>query len=111
MANTYNWTINKLDVRPTQDSLSDVVYNIHWTYTATSDQTDVEGNAYTAEAIGTSPVGEPDPNNFTDFTDLTQSQVEAWITADGSLTNIEDHVDSMIEEKITPTSEAKDVPW
>ena len=29
MANTYAWTINKLDVRPTQDSLSDIVYNIH----------------------------------------------------------------------------------
>jgi hypothetical protein len=60
MANTYAWTINKLDVRPTQDSLSDVVYNIHWTYTATSDQLDKEGNAYSTSLIGTSPVGEPD---------------------------------------------------
>lgn len=111
MANTYAWTINKLDVRPDQDSLSDVVYNIHWTYTATSDQVDSDGNAYTAEAIGTSPVGEPDPENFTDFANLTQSQVEDWLTADGSLANIEDHVDSMIEEKITPTSETKDAPW
>ena len=111
MANTYAWTINKLDVRPTQDSLSNVVYNIHWTYTATSDQVDSNGKAYTAEAIGTSPVGEPDPENFTDFNNLTQSQVEEWLTADGSLANIRDHVDSMIEEKITPTSETKDVPW
>tara|TARA_R100001463_G_scaffold113786_1_gene168960 strand:- start:7922 stop:8257 length:336 start_codon:yes stop_codon:yes gene_type:complete len=111
MANTYNWTINKLDVRPTQDSLSDVVYNIHWTYTATSDQTDPDGNAYTAEAIGTSVVGEPDPEDFTSFDDLTKSQVEEWLNADGSLANIGDHVDSMIEEQITPTSEAKDVPW
>lgn len=111
MANTYAWTINKLDVRPTQDSLSNVVYNIHWTYTATSDQVDSDGNAYTAEAIGTSSVGEPDPENFTDFANLTQSQVEEWLTADGSLANIGDHVDSMIEEKITPISETKDVPW
>ena len=111
MGNTYAWTINKLDVRPTQDSLSDVVYNIHWTYTATSDQVDSDGNAYTAQAIGTSPVVAPDPDNFTAFADLTQSQVEGWLTADGSLSNIGDHVDSMIEEKITPTSEAKDVPW
>ena len=99
MANTYAWTINKLDVRPTQDSLSDVVYNIHWTYTATSDQLDSDGNAYTAQAIGTSPVGEPDPENFTDFANLTQSQVEGWLTADGSLENIGDHVDSIIEKK------------
>ena len=111
MANTYTWTINKLDVYPTEDSLSDVVYNIHWTYTATSDQLDSDGNAYKAEAIGTSSVEAPDPNDFIAFADLTQSQVEDWLNADGTLANIEDHVDSMIEEKITPTSEAKDVPW
>jgi len=111
MANTYNWTINKLDVRPTQDSLSDVVYNIHWTYTATSDQTDPDGNAYTAEAIGTSVVGKPDPEDFTAFDDLTKSQVEEWLNADGSLANIADRVDSKIQKQITPTSEAKDVPW
>ncbi len=111
MANTYTWTINKLDVHPTEDSLSDVVYNIHWTYTATSDQLDASGNPYTAEAIGTSNVSKPNPEDFTSFDDLTQSQVEDWLTADGTLANIGDHVDSMIEEKITPTSEAKDVPW
>lgn len=111
MANTYAWTINKLDVRPTQDSLSDVVYNIHWVYTATSDQVDSYGDAYTAQAIGTSSVVAPDPDNFTAFANLTQSQVEGWLTTDGSLENIRDHVDSMIEEKITPTSEAKNVPW
>ena len=111
MANTYTWTINKLDVRPVQDLLSDVVYNIHWAYTATSDQLDSDGNAYTAQAIGTSSVAAPDSDNFTAFADLTQSQVEGWLNADGSLSNIGDHVDSMIEEKITPTREAKDVPW
>lgn len=111
MANTYTWTINKLDVRPTQDSLLDVVYNVHWTYTATSDQADPEGNAYTASAIGTSVVGEPDPENFTSFDDLTKSQVEEWLNADGTLSNIGGHVDSLLEEQITPTSEAKDAPW
>lgn len=111
MANTYAWTINKLDVRPTQNSLSDVVYNIHWTYTATSDQVDSDGNAYTVKTIGTSPVGEPNPNDFTDFDDLTQSQVEGWLAMDGSIENINDHVDSIIEEKITPSSKTKDVPW
>jgi len=111
MANTYAWTINKLDVRPNQDSLSDVVYNIHWTYTATSDQTDPEGNAYTASAIGTSPVSDPNPENFTAFADITKSQVEGWLAMDGSIANINDHVDTMIEEYINPVSEAKDVPW
>lgn len=111
MANTYAWTINKLDVRPTQDSLSDVVYNIHWTYTATSDQLDEEGNPYKAQLIGTSPTGKPDANNFTNFNDLTQAQVEEWLSADQSIANIQDAADAQLEQIITPISVTKDIPW
>jgi hypothetical protein len=111
MANTYAWTINKLDVRPAQDSLSDVVYNIHWTYIATSDQLDGEGNPYKVELIGTSPVGEPDVDNFTNFNDLTQAQVEEWLVADQSVANIQEAADNQLEQIITPVSIAKDIPW
>ena len=111
MANTYAWTINKLDVRPTQDSLSNVVHTIHWTYTATSDQLDSNGNPYKTELIGTSPVGEPDAANFTNFENLTQAQVEEWLAADQSIANIQEAADSQLEEKITPSSITKDIPW
>lgn len=111
MANTYAWTINKLDVRPTQDSLSDVVYNVHWSYTATSDQLDPDGNAYTETIIGTSPAGDVDPDDFTAFADLTESQVQEWINADLSIANIQESADATLNEKITPSSERKDVPW
>lgn len=111
MANTYAWTINKLDVRPTQDELSNVVYNIHWTYTATSDQLDSDGNPYTVSLIGTSPAGEPDASDFTDFENLTQAQVEGWLAADASISNIQEAADAQLEQIITPTSITKDVPW
>ena len=44
MANTYSWQINALDTYPTQDSFTDVVYNIHWVLTATTSVNDEEGN-------------------------------------------------------------------
>ena len=112
MANTYAWTINKLDVRPTQDSLSDVVYNIHWTYTATSDQVDSDDNAYTASAIGTCSVAAPDPDNYIAFGSLTQSNVVGWLEAsDLNIDALKANLDAQIAEVITPTSVAKDVPW
>ena len=112
MANTYSWTINALDTYPTQDSLSDVVYNIHWGLTATSDQTDSDGNAYTASAIGTQVVGAADSESFTAFADLTQSDVEGWLEAsDLEIADIKAGLDSQITEKITPTSVTKSTPW
>lgn len=112
MANTYSWTINALDTYPTQDSLTDVVYNIHWALTATSDQTDDEGVAYSATSIGTQTVGAPDADSFTAFDSLTQADVEGWLEAsDLDITALKDGLDSRVSEQIAPTSETKDVPW
>jgi hypothetical protein len=111
MANTYSWTINALDTYPTQDSLADVVYNIHWGLTAESDQTDADGNAYTANSIGTQTVAAADADDYTAFEDLTQEVVEAWLEASElDVEAIKEGLDSQIEEKITPTSVTKQLP-
>ena len=112
MANTYSWQINALDTYPSQESLTDVVYNIHWGLTATSDQTDTDGNAYTANSIGTQTVSAADADDYTAFEDLTQEVVEAWLGASElDVDGIKAGLDAQIEEKITPISVTKDVPW
>jgi hypothetical protein len=112
MANTYTWQINDLDIRPAQDSLTDVVYNIHWGLTAISDQNDSDGNAYTATSIGTQTVAAPDADNFTAFEDLTQEIVEAWLEAsDLDIEPIKAGLDFQIAEAIAPTSVTKSAPW
>ena len=112
MANTYTWQINALDTNPTQGELADVVYNIHWRLVGTSDQIDTDGNAYTADLIGTQTVPAPTSEDFTAFEDLTQEILEAWLEAsDLDVKAIKDNLDAQIEEKITPTSVTKSVPW
>ena len=112
MANTYSWTINKLDVHPTEESLSDVVYNVHWGYTATSDQKDKEDNPYSITSIGTQDVGAPDPNSYIAFDSLKESDVVGWLKAsDLDVNQLKAGLDSQIAELINPTSVAKDVPW
>lgn len=111
MANTYSWSIYALDTYPSKESLTDVVYNIHWGMTATSDQTDAEGNAYTANSIGTQTVAAPDAENYTAFDNLTQGIVEAWLEAsDLDVDAIKAGLDTQITEKITPTSVTKQLP-
>ena len=111
MANTYSWQINALDTYPSQEDLADVVYNIHWGLTATSDQTDADGNAYTANSIGTQTVAAPDADDYTAFEDLTQEIVEAWLEAsDLDVEAIKEGLDTQIVEKITPTSVTKQLP-
>ena len=112
MANTYTWTINALDVHPIEDALTDVVYNVHWGMTATSDQTDSDGNFYSTNAIGTQTIAAPVTDTFTPFDDLTLEIVEGWLEAsDLDVDAIKAGLDAQIVEKITPTSESKSVPW
>lgn len=111
MANTYSWSINALDTYPSQDSLTDVVYNIHWGLMATSNQNDADGNAYTANFIGTQTIAAPDAEDFTAFDDLTQEIVEAWLEAsDLDIEAIKVNLDAQLVEKITPTSVTKQLP-
>ena len=112
MANTYTWQINALDTNPTQGDLADVVYNIHWGLTATSEEVNEDGNPYTATSIGTQSVAAPDGESFTAFENLTQEIVEGWLeTSDLDVEAIKASLDSQITEAITPTSVTKSVPW
>ena len=107
MATTYDWNCKTVDCYPTDQSYTDVVYNVHWIVTGTSDQKDSEGNFYTATNIGTQTVSTSDLSSFTPFADLTNADVVAWtkeaMGAD-QVTALETNIQSQIDSEITPTS-------
>ncbi len=107
MATTYDWNCRTVDCYPTDQSYTDVVYNVHWIVTGTSDQKDSEGNFYTATNIGTQTVSTSDLSSFTPFADLTNADVVAWtkeaMGAD-QVTALEANIQSSIDSEITPTS-------
>ena len=74
MANTYAWDCRTVDVYPTHDSNSDVVYNVHWRLNATSDQThevDGEDVPYTASVYGTQNISTDDIEKFKAYSPKT----------------------------------------
>ena len=107
MATTYDWNCRTVDCYPTDQSYTDVVYNVHWIVTGTSDQKDSEGNFYTATNIGTQTVSTSDLSSFTPFADLTNADVVAWTKAAmgaEQVTVLEANIQSSIDLEITPTT-------
>ena len=104
---TYNWNCKTVDCYPEQNNEADVVYNVHWIVTGTSDQLDPEGVAYSATNIGTQTLDTSQITNFIPFEDLTNDEVVAWTKGamgDEQVASIEASIQSQIDSLITPTS-------
>ena len=103
MADTYTWGIAQLE-RKVSDG---AVYTAHWTVTATREVTG--GDDLTANSYGSIGFGEPDPNNFTPYADLTEGQVVGWVLA-ALGDDICDGLTAQLDAKQKPI-DASGVPW
>ena len=102
--NTYTWDCKTVDVYPTHESLTDVVYNVHWRLTGT----DPTGT-YSATVIGSEmlSVESIQPEGFIPVANLTNAQVTAWVEEQmgaDRVAGLKASVDSQITEDITPTT-------
>ena len=103
----YDWNCRTVDARPLEEGETDVVYNVHWRVTGTSDELNPEGNAYSSGSIGTQIVTWNPEGAFIPFEDLTNDIVVEWTkSAMGveQVTTIEASIESQINSLITPTS-------
>jgi len=74
MAITYEWRFEQIECS-TADEPPDCAKIVHWRLNGV-DEDGVTGSIY-----GTCTLGEPDPENYIAFDDLTQSQVQAWVVS------------------------------
>jgi hypothetical protein len=111
MANTYTWNCKTVDVYPSYESQTDVVYNVHWILKGESDQQDSEGNNYMATVYNSQTLSLEDiGSNFIPFADLTNATVAGWVeSALGTekINELKSAIDDKIDEQINPTSETK----
>ena len=107
MANTYSWNCRTVDCYPTFDEQSDVVYNVHWRLTATSNQVDSNDNPYVASVYGTQAISTDDIENFIPFADLTNTIVTGWVEdiwGEDKVAEMKTNLDNNINDQINPTS-------
>ena len=110
MAISYNWNVSTVDVYPTDEGQTNVIYNVHWRLNATDTQVDAEGNPYTASVYGTQVLDTSDLSGFIDFDSVTAAEVQGWVESamgEEEVQSLKDSLDSKIAGEINPTSVTK----
>jgi len=101
---TLSWIIERLLVKPTEGTLTDVVITADWRCNGTD-------GTYSGTCYGSASFAPP-TENFTPYEDLTQDQVLGWCFANGvDQSAIEANVAQQIENQINPPIIAPPLPW
>ena len=101
---TISWIIERLLVKPTEGSLTDVVITADWRCNGSQD-------SYSGTCYGSCSFAPPS-GSFTPYKDLTQQQVLDWCFANGvDKTAIEANVTAQIENQIDPPVVVLPLPW
>ena len=101
---TLSWIIERLFVKPTEGSLTDVVITADWRCNGTDE-------TYSGTCYGSCSF-QPPSGSFTPYDDLTQEQVLGWCFANGvDKTTIEANVTQQINDQINPPVVTLPLPW
>ena len=103
---TYDWNCKTVDVVLQEEGLTDVVYNVHWIVTGTSD-------TYSSTSIGTQTVTLDESTPFISFADLTNDIVVGWTKAamgEEQVASIESGIADAIEKEINPVTATMQLP-
>jgi hypothetical protein len=111
MAITYQWVIQQMVTKPTEDGLQDVVIQANWLYRGID--TDDTGKiiAVVAESGQTPFTTPPNPDTFIPYVDLTEAQVIAWIEANVDMVQLNALIDYDIEQVLNPPVVILPLPW
>jgi hypothetical protein len=101
---TINWIIERLLVKPTEGTLTDVVITADWRCNGSQDN--YSGTCYGSASFA------PPSGSFTPYDQLTEQQVLDWCFANGvDQKAIEANVTAQIENQINPPVIAPPLPW
>ena len=103
---TYDWNCKTVDVVLQEEGLTDVVYNVHWIVTGTSD-------TYSSTSIGTQIVTLDESTPFVPFADLTNDIVVGWTKdamGEEQVASIESGIADAIEKEINPVTATMQLP-
>lgn len=105
---TATWDIAQLERKlPDGETCPDgAVYTVHYTV-------NLEQDGETAGAYGSVGLGDPDPDSFTPFSELTKEEVLNWVfeaLGPDQVVSIQEALYQQIQQKLHPTT-ATGTPW
>ena len=95
---TYKWTFSAFDCRVSEDGLTDVVTTVHWRYNGTNE------DGITAGTYGAQSVGEPNPDAFTPYPQISEEQVIEWMESTIDVPAMQENITEQIELIINPVN-------
>ena len=108
------WHIVQTEYVLAEDDLTNVINLLHWRVEASETVgTGDDAVTYTASSYGTQSLGAPDPDNYTDYADVTQVECINWCKSEmGSeqVTSIEDSLAANIALQKNPV-DGHGTPW
>lgn len=110
MAVTNSWSIAQCEYVLAEDGLTNVINLLHWRLNA--EETDNEVTYY-ASSYGTQNLADPDPENYTPYSDVTEANCIAWLHAEMGEEQVQSLLDSVaanIELQKNPV-DGHGVPW
>jgi hypothetical protein len=97
MANTYTFKINSVDCYTSVDDLSNVIYNVHFSYIAEN-----EDGVYVS-INNVQQLESPSAESFVNFEDVREADVIGWIENSVNVEKLKESLDRMLQEKVAPT--------
>jgi hypothetical protein len=109
MATTnFSWVISSLDCAVESEGLPNVINVIHYRYQATQ----VDGDkTWFAETYGASSVGQPNPQNFVPYEDVTEAEVISWLEEILPMEAMQASLEANIALQINPVEITLPLPW
>ena len=106
---TYSWTFSALYCYVEEAGESDVVYRVDWVFVGEDDP------AYSVNAAGTVQCDYEAGDPFISFSDLTQSDVQGWVTASlgaDEIAALTASIDTQLAALVHPTELiVREMPW
>jgi hypothetical protein len=104
----FKFVISALNCSVEKDGLPKVIHTIHWRYQA--EKTEGE-KTYFVDTYGASGVGQPNPENFIPYEDITEAEIVSWLEATLPIEAMQEGLEAKIEEQINPKELTPPLPW
>ena len=101
---THIWKVVSLDAQPSHDGHSNVINTVHWTLTG------VDGE-HTASSYGSVGVTYDADAPFTEYDNLTEADVLAWVWDSVDKTEQEANVEKQLAELASPSKVTLSPAW
>ena len=108
MATQFTWVISRMDTKPQEDGLTDVVVTVHWIRNA---EQIVDEKPITVYSYGTMGCATPSATDFTAYPDLTYEQVCGWLDSGLDVPAIDANLQQQIDDIINPPIIVLPNPW